>query len=194
MAEGGRKLDSGPGIKVVIKTPDGYGAVSRGFYQVEEDSLYVPLHPAGKFFSYLDSPQATFDIDNAGRLLFLHIHTPREAWDIFDQTKPPVISNPADIRFMDFRNTLPAFRPETAADKSWLRLRFEDSRQTVSYQAAENLIFEITTEATLASIWIMAIDDDRAAQGMARWRKMVAKEAGGSDNVRSCCRIEIKYR
>jgi len=192
VAKSRRKLISGAGIKVVIKTPDLHPAVSRGFYQVEEDSLYVPLHPAGKFFSYLDSRQATFDIDNAGRLLFIQVQAPRHTWNIGGKIKPPVLSSPADVRFLDFRNTLPAARLETPADRSWLRLIFDGGKQASPYRVAKNLIFEITSESTLASIWIMTIEDDRAARGMAAWRKKIQEQEGRSNDDKSYIRIEIE--
>lgn len=192
MAKNGRKLNSGTGIKVVVKIPALYPAVSRGFYQVEEDALYVPLYPAGKFFSYLDSEQATIDVDNAGRLLFIKIHAPRHTWKIVRKAKPPLISSPADIRFLDFRNTLPVARLQTPADHSWLRLVFDSEKQTSACRVAEDLIFEVSGESTLTSIWITAIEDDRAARNMAAWRKSIKEAADQCKNDRPYSRTRIK--
>ncbi len=192
MAEGRRKLAITDSIKVVVKTPAANHPVCRGFYQVEEDSLYVPVYPAGKFFSYLDSPQAGLDIDREGRLLFLHVHTPRRQWEVKRHSDPPINSNPADIRFLGFREKLPQTRIETASDQSWLRLVFSDSAQTSAYALADDLKIELTDNRLLASIWITAIEEDRAARGMAAWRKQSKLNYDKSRGQSRYVRVEVK--
>lgn len=171
MAKGRRQLISGADLRVALKTPKEPSRICRGFYQVEEDLLYVPLHPPGTFYSYLDSEQLKFDIDNSGRLLFITVQTPRHAWNIVNQAEPPLVSEAADIRFLDFRDRLPPAILETPADHAWLHLTFDKDNHATPCRIAKDLIFEITEASTLASIWILAMEDDRAARGMAAWRK-----------------------
>jgi len=192
LAKDGERLIPSDRIKVVIKTPIPTQPVSRGFYQVEEDCLYVPIHPGGKFFSFLDSPQAVFDIDNKGRLLFMKILTPRRYWTVNKSLRPPAQAAPSDIRFLEFRNALPKIILETSPRKSWLHLVFERCDKTSAYAVAGNLIFETTPEITLAGIWITDITDDRAARSMAAWRKKLKEDYPPSNGDSSYIRIEVK--
>jgi hypothetical protein len=177
---------------VVIKTPAPQQSVSRGFYQVEEDCLYIPIYPGGKFYSFLDSPQAVFDIDNKGRLLFLKVLIPRRNWVIHKSLKAPTAAGSADIRFLGFRNSLPNIILETSRQKSWLRLVFERCDKMSAYAAAENLIFEITPNKELAAVWITNIEDDRGARGMAAWRKKLKEEHSQSNSDSPYIRVEVK--
>lgn len=159
---------------------------------MEEDCLYVPISPGGKFYSFLDSPQAVFDIDNKGRLLFMKVLVPRRNWTIVKSIRPPEAADPADVRFLEFRNALPEINLETSRKRSWLRMVFEPCDKRSPFAVADNLIFEITPEMTLAAIWITAIDDDRGARGMAAWRKKLKEDNSQSDGGSPYVRIEVK--
>jgi hypothetical protein len=187
-------------IKVTIHTPAEVLYFSRGFYQVEEDSLYVPIFPGGRFFSYLDSPQLTLDVDRKGQLLFIQVHMPRRSWTRRKDLKPPSGAEPADIRLLNFRNSLPNSRLDTSADRSILRISFFEEtssgkggtkRSNEIYQVAEDLVFEVTPEKELASIWITSIKHDRAAKGMAAWRKRLKKEYQANPPRSRYVRIEV---
>jgi hypothetical protein len=192
LAKGRGKLAARDVIKVVVKSPAPKHPHSRGFYQVEENILYVPLYPGGRFYSYLDSPQAIFDVDNRGRVLFFQILTPRNRWIIQNGIKPPTGLNQADIRFLDFRATLPEMRVETSSNQSWLRFVFSEDGKTLSYSVAEDLIFEITSDSTLAAIWLTAIEADRAARAMAAWRKQIRDEFPQQNGEAHYIRVNIR--
>ena len=161
--------DLGP--KLLIKTPAEETLFSQGFYQVEEDSLYVPLYPSGRFFSYLDSPQVSLQTDNSGRLIFIQIHLPRSQWKVRDHLEFPAAPVSADIRLVEFRGNLPPAVIERSPDGTTVRVGFGDPAKALSYQIAESLVCDVTTDARLAAIWIGLIQDDRAAEKMAAWRK-----------------------
>lgn len=192
MGKGRRQLAGDDTIKVVIKTPAAQQPVCRGFYQVEEDSLYVPLYPEGKFYSFLDSHQVIFDIDQNGRLLFLQVLTPRRKWAIRNNLKPPMNQHPADIRFLGFREIIPEAKLETSPDHSWLRLLYQKSPNASAYRVADHLLFELAEDKTLASIWIMAIENDRAARAMAAWRKQMKNGYHKRQNGSQYTRVEVR--
>lgn len=175
----------------MVKTSATPHLVSRGFYQVEEDLLYVPVYPAGKFYSYLDSPQAVLDVDREGRLLFIQVNVPRRQWEASEASMPPGDSEYADIRFLDFREPLPELRLEADPDRSWLRLVFEDCTRTTTYLLADNLKVELNDDRFLVSIWILAIDEDRAARGMAAWRKQSRKNHKRKGDHSPYVRVEV---
>jgi len=177
MAEQGRReLAPGNRIKVSVKPPPQPPPVCRGFYQVEEDSLYIALYPDGDFFSFLDSPTIKIDIDRQGSLLFIHILTPRRNWKRRRRLHPPVGLEWADIRFRAFREKIPEVKLETDSKISWLHIIFYDHAETSAYRLADNLICEVTPDSSLASIWLTEIYDDRAAREMAAWRKKMKKD------------------
>jgi hypothetical protein len=170
VAEGEERLSRSKNIAVAVKTPVAFPPASRGFYQVEEEVLYVPVYPAGEFFSYLDSSQLQIDIDRIGRLLFVHVLVPRRRWHIDRNLRIPTGAAEADIRFLDFRSKLPKAGLLTNADRSVLRVRFQTVRAATHYRLADRLMVDLAPDNTLASIWVAAIDDDRAARVMAAWR------------------------
>jgi hypothetical protein len=192
VAKRAQKVALADKIRVTVKTPADLPYISRGFYQVEENALYVPILPAGRFFSFLDSPQLHIDADNAGRPLFIQIIEPRKSWQVRADLVAPKDSPPADIRFLSFRDQIPAARIETSSDNTIVRITFIESGERQSYAVAENLIFDITPDKTLAAIWILNIEEDRAAKAMAQWRKKTKEELGESPAHRSrYLRIEI---
>jgi len=166
-----KEVSDALGPKLLIKTPAEEILFSRGFYQVEEDSLYVPIHPSGRFFSYLDSPQVSLQTDNSGRLIFIQIHLPRAQWKVCDHLELPAAPVSADIRLLEFRGNIPPSIIERSPDGKVVRIGFGDPPKALSYQIAESLVFDVTPDARLAAIWVGQIQDDRAAEKMAVWRK-----------------------
>jgi hypothetical protein len=192
MAGRKRPIAASDSIRVSVKAPAAVQPVSRGFYQVEEDILYVPVVPGGKFYSFLDSDGIVLDIDRSGRLLFIQIRIPRHQWHTRKSLRPPAAYTTADVRFLNFRDTLPPVLIETNARTSILRLTFAAEKSSAAFAIADNLLIETTAAQTLKSIWILSLDDDRAAQGMAAWRKAVGKEMKHRQDTRDTVRIEIR--
>jgi hypothetical protein len=99
-------------LRARIETPTRTVAPGRGFYQLEEDVLSVQLGPfAGQrqCFSSLESDLVRLDMDRWGRLIGLEVFTPRRQWPVTDP-EPPRIAEPADIRWLDFRESIAARR------------------------------------------------------------------------------------
>lgn len=183
---------AGESIKVTVKTPADLMRFSRGFYQVEEDILYIPIFPGGRFFSFLDSAQITIDVDRKGRLLFIQVMIPRRQWRIRRTLKPPDKPEPADIRFLGFRDSIPPAQIESTPDHSCLRILFAHQSGTMSYGVAEHLIFDVTADGKLSTIWLTAVGDDRAARGMAAWRRQMTEASGEKSLDPRFERIEVK--
>jgi hypothetical protein len=173
MAKGKKRISQPKKVAIAIKTPVALPPAGRGFYQVEEELLYVPVFPSGEFFSYLDSQQLQIDIDRVGRLLFMHVLVPRRQWRVDRNLRAPADAAEADIRFLDFRSKLPEAGLSCNPDRSLLRIRFQSIRKVTSYRPADHLIVDMAPDNTVAAIWVTAIDDDRAARGMAAWRVQV---------------------
>lgn len=171
MGKGKRQLSGNLKRKLLIDTPAENETFSRGFYQVEEDSLYVPFYPGGKFFSYLDSPQMTMDIDNRGRLLFIKLLVSRQEWKIVEEFSPPQATASADIHFIDFRERLSTATMECNQNKSSLHLCFDNQIDITSYKLSDDIIVDISANNCLAGLWIKTIVEDRAAREMSAWRK-----------------------
>lgn len=167
------KLDDNLKRQVIVDTPAENKTFSRGFYQVEEESLYVPLYPGGKFFSYLDSPQMTLDIDNCGRLLFIKLLVSRQDWKTVKKFTPPQATASASIRFIDFRQRFSMVGIECCPNKSSIHLFFDNQTELSSYHLSDDIIVDITANNCLAGFWIKTVVDDRAAREMSRWRKAI---------------------
>ncbi len=161
-------------LKLRINTPTGEPLPGRGFYQLEEESLYVQIGQFSRkhrFFSYLESEQVRLDLDKEGRLLFIEVSCPRLHWKVDDRVKPPTRTVPADIRWLDFRKCMD--NPELLTDRhhTLLLLRFLHQFPVRNYHLAKSVIVDVTNEDLLAAIWVSDIVNDMAGQKIAEFRK-----------------------
>ena len=93
-------------LSLKINAPTEKLPLGRGFYQLEEEILFLPVeYPNEKirFFSYLESDTISLHIDRNGRLIFIELSLPRRRWEFRENLVLPEKSKSADIRFLDFR-------------------------------------------------------------------------------------------
>ena len=161
-------------LRLRISTPAEPIVPGRGFYQLEEDALYVQigLFTGNRpFFSYLESEHTRFDIDRNGRLIFIEIALPRRQWPVDPDLKPPEIIEPADIRFLNFRDQFPTPRLATNKRRTRLALLFDDVSPVRNYYLAEHVIARVDQSDHLAAVWIDDIIDDLAGQEIGAARR-----------------------
>jgi hypothetical protein len=159
--------------KLRIIPPTGPLLPGRGFYQLEESSLYVQIGPFlanNPFFSYLESEQVRFDIDKSGRLLFVEIDAGRQSWKVDPKLTPPSFSRHADIRWLDFRSEIPDPVIRANQDRTSLHLQFPDAIPHDSFEIADSVILEVTEDQHLAGLFVTDVIDDLAGQEIARFR------------------------
>ncbi len=162
-------LTEAPGLQVYA--PTNGTSPGRGFYQLEEDTLYVPIGDSSSspFFSWLESDQVKMDLDRMGRLLLIEVNLPRRRWKIDPDLTMPSNAVSADIRWMDFRETLEPPVIRTNAERSCLRLCFSDHTPTRTFALAEDVTMETDAEDQVVSIWVRSIEDDLAGQEFKRF-------------------------
>lgn len=166
-------------IALRVETPTGAAPPGRGFYQLEEDSLYVQVGPGGperKYFSYLESEHLRLDLDRDGRLIFVEVRLPRRQWQVDQNLTPPGIGEPGDIRWLEFRQRIndPLFL--TDESHSILKIEFQPSDSWRWYLPGENVVVQISPDSTLASIWVTEIVDDLAGKQIGAFRKKLADD------------------
>ena len=162
--------------KLRISTPTGPIPTGRGFYQLEEDALYVQvgLHAGSRpYFSSLESENFRLDMDRHGRLMFIEFTVPRRQWQVEESLHIPSTVEAADIRWLDFREDIVEPAPVTNEAGTVLQLRFNDSQPLYNYYLAESVIAQTDRENRLAVIWIYDIVDDLAGQEIGAFRKMI---------------------
>lgn len=148
----------------------------RGFYQLEEESLYLPVEYPGnqkRFYSYLDSETVSLHLDRAGRLLFIEVDIPRRRWNIKENFVPPEIAKPDEARFLDFRKALT--KPKVFCDNNRdnLLILFDNQAAEQNIYLADNLIAQVTSSGFLTAIWASDFSDDRAGLEIASWRRSI---------------------
>ena len=161
-------------LQVTVRTPIDRLPVGRGFYQVEEDSLYVEIgieDTRHRFFSYLESPLVRFDMDIEGRLLFIEISLPRRQWPVDLDLRLPGRPTAADIRWLDFRSPLPSCALSTRPDHSLVCLTFARTPEKHLFTFADNLVVACDTDYHVTRLWICDITDDLAGHSVASVRK-----------------------
>lgn len=158
-------------IRLIIKTPAEIENFSRGFFQLDEDFLSVPVYPGGRFFSYLDSPIISFDIGDSGQLLAIQVYLSRKNWIKRGDLVLPEPNPAADIRFVDFRDHLPEAIVETTFEYNLVHIVFSVVPDPIVYRVTDTISFEVTANDALAGVWIDDIVDDRAARAKSAWLK-----------------------
>jgi hypothetical protein len=166
-------------IKVNVSTPSVNIPRGRGFYQLEEEELYLPViqnpEQKGRFFSYLESDNVSLQFDRDGHLIFIEVAVPRRRWTEQRSFTIPGKVRTADIHFLDFRDSLS--KPEIFCNptREILKLQFMYTSGPF-YYLAENLIAQIDAQSWLAAIWVTDIIDDLAGREIAAWRKAIYGE------------------
>lgn len=161
-------------ITLQIETPSGPVSPGRGFYQLEEESLFVQIglySDRHRFFSYLESDLVHFDLDREGRLLFLEVDYSRRLWTVVKHLKLPKRAEAADIRWLNFRDTIP--KPEILTDtsKQIVKLEFSQPANPLYYYLGEQVIAETDRANNLTAVWIGSIIDDLAGREIKAYRQ-----------------------
>lgn len=162
-------------VNLRISPTSGELVPTGGFYQLEEDVLHVQVgrFESGKrFFSALENDSARLECDQKGRLIFIEVTIPRRRWREDKDFAPPAPQEPADIRFLDFRTTLPELQIYCDKSRKQVCLRFLD-KSLRSIRMGENLTIDIGKDHTLAAIWISDIVNDMAGREIAAFRHKI---------------------
>ena len=132
-------------MKISVEPPVDSLAIGRGLYQLEEDRLYVQVAPYDehhRFFSYLETETVRFDLDKDGRLLFVEVFEARRHWTVIEDLASPAYAQPADIRWLDFRDNLPEPTLLTDRHRERLVIAFSNEPVVSSYQPAWGIIVD----------------------------------------------------
>ncbi len=164
-------LDS---VKLRVSAPIECAPLGRGFYQREEELLYVPIGHSPdhvRFFSQLESPSVRLDIDREGRLIFIEIAVPRQRWQVDQDFSGPITATPADIRWLDFRSDMRPPEITTDTSRTQLCLGFSSEAPTHNFLLANTVMVQVTDMNTLGRLWITDIADDSAGRRLAAFRR-----------------------
>jgi hypothetical protein len=169
--------------KIAVRTPTEQIPVGRGFYQLEEDSLYVQVAPwdrEHRFFSFLESDQVRLDIDKNGVLLFIEVTLPRRNWETVALLEIPTQHQPGDVRWADFRQQMVSPRLVADRTREHLRIIFSESQSVATYEIAQSILVQADDDNLVTGIWIADILDDLAGQEIAHFRNAMqaAKKSG----------------
>ena len=162
--------------KLRFEPPTGELLPGRGFYQLEEDALYVQIAPFNRqrrFFSYLETPNVCLELDKEGRLLFIELDLARRHWTVDENLVPPERAEPAEVRWLDFREQIDPPKIVSNRRRLLVFLRFAARPAAGSYLIAENVILQAADDQTLVGIWVTDIVDDLAGREIAAFRKAV---------------------
>jgi hypothetical protein len=161
-------------LKVVINAPSRPKQPGRGFYQLDEDALFVPvgIYAADRrFFSSIESEHVRLDCDKTGELLFIEVTLPRKLWRVDGVLSPPMHAATADLRWLDFRAQMP--NPPVLSDekRSLVCIVFSDRPPATAYQLAEAVIVEVSKNLRVCRIWITDIIDDVGGKEISAFRR-----------------------
>ncbi len=162
--------------KIRIASPAGSAPYGRGFYQLEEETLYLPIEyqdEKPRFFSFLESDTVSMQFDREGRLIFIELTLPRRHWIVRPEVCLPRTAGPGDIRFLDFREEMA--NPIISCDqfRQNIHIEFSSLIPVSAIYLAKNLIAQISSDDFLVAVWATDIVEDLAGREFASWRKMI---------------------
>ncbi|MBD3258264.1 hypothetical protein GF377_07510 [candidate division GN15 bacterium] len=161
-----------------IDTPTGTVTPGRGFYQLEDDLLYVQIgeySDARRFFNYLESDSVRLDIDRHGRLMLIEVSVSRRQWQVQEGLTASGIGERADIHWLDFREAIPDPVLLTNERRTELLIRFLPSDSWRWYVIADSVLVQTDEHDHLTAIMITDIEDDLAGQAIGAYRKQVCR-------------------
>lgn len=142
-----------------------------GFYQVEEGTLQIitsPLKSNNHFFSYLECDDLRIETSQNGKVLFIELKQPKTKWLLTENIKFPSNTTKADIRILDFRQTIAIPKLFTNNDNTILKIEWYKEKNVSHYLTATDIALEVNNNSQLTSIWINNITDDTAGQSIAK--------------------------
>ncbi len=162
-------------LSLKINTPARSTPPGRGFYQREEDALYVQAGGfiSRKFFSELGAKYVRFELDLTGCLIAVEVTMPRRRWQVQTDFVAPVIAEPADIRWLDFRSQMAEPEFITNEDQSSLLLRFARSDSRRWYTLADSILVQVDDNDRLMSLLITDIVEDLAGRQISAFRSLI---------------------
>lgn len=160
--------------KIRIASPAGSVPFGRGFYQLEEEILYLPVEyqaERSKFFSFIESDTVSMQFNRDGRLIFIELTLPRRHWIIRHEVCFPRVAGEGDIRWLDFRERMS--NPIISCDRFQQNVHIEFSSviPASAFYLAKNLIAQISADDFLVGIWATDFVEDLAGREFATWRK-----------------------
>ena len=161
-------------IKLKIDTPTGPIKAGRGFYQLEEEALFVQVGIFSEkkhFFNFLENDTVQLDLDREGQLIFIELDQSRRHWQVDEHLKPPKRAEAADIKWLHFRESLPPCQIFTNKNKSSVKLSFHEHKNPFYYYLGDAIIVETDGDNNLNALWITDITDDFAGKEIACFRK-----------------------
>lgn len=142
-----------------------------GFYQIEEGTLLIissPIKSGNQFFSYLECENLRIDTSQNGNILFIELQLPKKKWFVDENLKFPSPPQKADIRILDFRQSISSPKLLTNQDHTILKIEWFKEPNVSNYLIANDIILEVNSHSQLNSIWINNITDDKAGQSIAK--------------------------
>jgi hypothetical protein len=161
-------------LQLRISTPTEPIPHGRGFYQLEEDTLYVQVGAfdlVRRFYSYLESDTLKLQFDRSGRLIFFALSVARRHWPVDEMLTLPDSAGTADVRWLDFRERIAEPTLQTNPRRTLLHLRFSDCSPYRTVHLADKVLLQADKNDRLVALWVDEVTDDLAGQEIAFFRK-----------------------
>lgn len=166
-----------PSVRLI--PPSGDPPPGGGFYQLDEDRLYVQVGPTGHdrhYFSFLEAENVRLDFDRHARLMFIEVAVPRRQWTCEDDLTPPLITEPSDVTWLDFRTAIAPPGLSTDLPRTTLSIRFRAAAAARTVVLAKRVLLEVGERDQALALWVTGIEDDVAGREIAAYRRRHAPD------------------
>ena len=166
--------------QIRLYPPTGDLPPGRGFYQLEDDRLYIHVGPTGRhrhFFSYLEAVNVRLDFDRQAYLMFIEVAVPRRQWPVDEHLLPPTAADRAEVTWLDFRTAMASPGLVTDTRRSTLAIRFRQMAGMRAIALAEQVLLELDERDAAVALWVTDIEDDFAGREIAVYRRRHAESS-----------------
>ena len=108
--------------------------------------------------------------------MLIEVDFARRRWAVDGSLKAPLIIEPADIRWLDFRQKMPDPELITNSQRSLLLIQFAPNQSSRWYSLAEDVLIQIDSNCHLNALLITTIEDDLAGRQIAAFRKLISRD------------------
>lgn len=145
----------------------------RAFYDEIGDTMSVGIKQKGKFSSYVEGENFSFDLTKDGKLLNIDVWLPRGKWTVEKTIHPPEHFDKENVKILDSRLKTEPIAYITDAKKTLLYIRFAAERIARFVSPVNSLIFELNAKSQLVGLWITQIEEDINFQKESEWRRSI---------------------
>jgi len=115
--------------------------------------------------------------------MFIELSVPSRQWKIVDILNQPVVIEPADIHWLDFRKSIEPPEVLTNKEHSRLLIKLSDETPKFNYYLADSVILQVGQSGFACGIIVSEIIDDTGGRRIAAFRRELSGKTPAASHL-----------